>query len=129
VRALFVLLLVSSSARAWEVGTPADVQQRIQDLQKAWEGKTPEQIAQDKLALAKQPRKPTWVEKRAWKVELGPLSYYFAVGRAPASGDATPLGVGNAAAGQGAPPGSARVLDWYYDEPSGTLYTLAVDAR
>ena len=105
------------------------MQQRIQDLQRAWEGKTAEQIAQDKLGRAKQAHRPAWVDKRAWKLELGPLTYYFAVGRAPAATDAAPLGAGNAAAGQGAPPGSARVLDWYYDEAAGTLYTLAVDAR
>lgn len=128
-RVLLAVLLAAGAARAWEVGTPADVQQRIQDLQRSWEGKTPEQVAQDKLARARQTRKPGWVEQRAWKLELGPLTYYFAVGRAPATPDPAPLGVGNAAAGQGAPPGPGRILDWYWDEKANALYTLAVDAR
>ena len=51
-------------------------------------------------------------------MELGPLTYYFAVGKA---------GFGSVAAGP--PPGSGRPLDWWYDPDGGALYTLVVDAR
>lgn len=124
------LLLCSFAARAWEPATPADVQSRIDELRKAWEGKSPAEVARDKLARAKQAR-PAWIDRKAWKLELGPVTYYFAVGRAPVATDTQDPGApGSAAAGQsGGPPASARPLDWYFDEGAGVFYTLVVDAR
>lgn len=115
-------LLASLPALAWEPETPAAVQARITELQQAWQGKTAEQIAQDKVARSRQPR-PQWVDKTAWKVELGPVTYYFAVGRATFH---------PAAAASKAPAPAAttgRPLDWWYDDAAGNFYTLVVDAR
>ncbi len=113
-------LLLTTSALAWEPTTPAEVQARIGELEKAWTGKTPEQVAQDKVARARQP-KPAWVAKGAWKMEFAPLTYYFAVGKAA---------FGAAQAPSKAPPAtSGRALDWWYDPDAGVLYTLVVDAR
>ena len=65
---------------------------------------------------------PAWVDKGAWKMELGPLTYYFAVGKAA-------FGAATAAAPGEKSPGSGRVLDWWFDESAGALYTLVVEAR
>ncbi len=54
-------------------------------------------------------------------MELGPVTYYFAVGKA-----AFPSSVNNAPA---RPAGTGRPLDWWYDDMAGTLYTLVVEAR
>ena len=112
---------LSFSAFAWEPVSPAAVQARIEELQKAWAGKSADEIAQDKIARARQPR-PQWVSRSAWKMELGPVTYYFAVGKASfqasLAGDA-----------QEAPSGAGRPLDWWFDEVAGTLYTLVVEAR
>ena len=113
-------LLVALPALAWEPASPAAVQARIGELQQAWAGKTPEQVAQDKAARSRQ-KKPAWVDKSAWKMELGPLTYYFAVGKA-AFGAATA-----APPAQGS--GNGRALDWWFDESAGALYTLVVEAR
>ena len=120
-RALTLALAVSLPALAWEPSSPAAVQARIEELQKAWAGKSPEEIAQDKIARARQAR-PQWVSRNAWKMDLGPITYYFAVGKAafPASVSVTP---------QDAPAAAGRPLDWWYDETAGTFYTLVVDAR
>ena len=119
-RALLLLLLLSAPAFAWEPATPADVQARIGELEQAWQGKTPEQVAQDKVARARQ-NKPAWAGKSAWKMELGPLTYYFAVGKA-----STATATATAAAKKAQ---TGRPLDWWYDESSGVFYTLVVDAR
>lgn len=120
-RLTLLALLTSLPALAWEPETPAAVQARITALQQAWQGKSAEQIAQDKVARARQPR-PQWVDKTTWKVELGPVTYYFAVGRAAFHAAAAP--------GTGAPAASSgRPLDWWYDEAAGAFYTLVVDAR
>lgn len=116
-------LLVAMPCAAWEPATPADVQARISELEKAWAGKTVEQVAQDKAARSRQPR-PAWVSRGAWKVELGPVTYYFAVGRA-AFGASSPA----SAAGPQQQPAGGRALDWWYDDAQGALYTLVVDAR
>ena len=115
---LAALLLVSLPALAWEPATPADVQARITELAQAWQGKDAAQIAQDKVARARQKR-PQWASKSAWKMEFAPLTYYFAVGKASFGG------------GAGAPATSqtGRPLDWWYDEAAGVFYTLVVDAR
>ena len=113
-------LAAALPALAWEPVSPAAVQARIEELQRAWAGKSPDEIAQDKVARARQPR-PQWVSRSAWKMELGPVTYYFAVGKA-----AFPSSVNNA------PPraaGAGRPLDWWYDDMAGTLYTLVVEAR
>jgi hypothetical protein len=138
VRTLILLFLVSAPALAWEPASPAEVQARIGELTQAWAGKTAEQIAQDKVARARQQR-PAWAAKSAWKLELGPLTYYLAVGKAPADSAGTAGAAGPAGASSGAapapaaknpaPPVSGRPLDWWYDEASGALYTLVVDAR
>jgi hypothetical protein len=121
VHAVALILALSLPALAWEPQSPAAVQARIEELQKAWAGKSAEEIAQDKIARARQPR-PQWVSRSAWKMELGPLTYYFAVGKAsfPASVSVTP---------QDAPPAAGRPLDWWYDELAGIFYTLVVEAR
>ena len=122
-RTLLVTLLLSLPALAWEPSSPADVQTRIGELAQAWAGKTPDQVAQDKASRARQ-KKPAWVDKGTWKMELGPLTYYFAVGKA-AFGNGTVA----AAAAPAAPAGNGRALDWWFDESAGALYTLVVEAR
>src|SRR5437764_7501617 len=117
---LVTLLGFAAPAVAWEPSSPAAVQARIEELQKAWAGKSPEEIAQDKIARSRQPR-PQWVSRSAWKMELGPVTYYFAVGKA-----GFPSSVGSA------PDRSAsagRPLDWWYDDAAAILYTLVVEAR
>jgi hypothetical protein len=124
-RAFALTFAISYAALAWEPQSPAAVQSRIEELQKAWTGKSEEEIAQDKISRARQQR-PQWVARSAWKMELGPITYYFAVGKAAfvASADGTAAGGGSVPA-----PGTGRPLDWWYDEPAGTFYTLVVDAR
>lgn len=119
---LLLALLAALPALAWEPSTPVAVQARISELQQAWQGKTPEQIAQDKVARARQPR-PQWAAKTTWKVELGPVTYYFGVGKAGFP-TATPASTAPAPA-----PGTGRPLDWWYDDAAGVFYTLVVDAR
>jgi len=120
-RATLLGLAVALPALAWEPTSPAAVQARIEELQRAWAGKSADEIAQDKIVRARQPR-PQWVSRSAWKMELGPITYYFAVGKAafPSSVDSAPA---RAASGGG------RSLDWWYDDTAGTLYTLVVEAR
>ena len=112
-------VLIALPALAWEPASPPTVQARIAELEKAWAGKTPDQIAQDKAARARQP-KPAWADKTTWKIELGPLTYYFAVGKA---------GVGARNASVQKQETAGRPLDWWYDADAGVLYTLVVDAR
>ena len=118
--AMLLGLAAALPALAWEPASPAAVQARIEELQRAWAGKSPEEIAQDKVARARQPR-PQWVSRSAWKMELGPVTYYFAVGKAgfPSSVGAAPDR--SASAG--------RPLDWWYDDAAAILYTLVVEAR
>jgi hypothetical protein len=120
--AIVATLALSLPALAWEPQSPAAVQSRIDELQKAWSGRSAEEIAQDKVARARQAR-PQWVSRSAWKMELGPITYYFAVGK-------TGL---HAAASAPAPavsaPTAGRPLDWWYDDAAGAFYTLVVDAR
>jgi len=119
-RILAILVAVAAPALAWEPSSPAAVQARIEELQKAWAGKSPEEITQDKIARSRQPR-PQWASRSAWKMELGPITYYFAVGKAgfPSSVGAAPDR--SASAG--------RPLDWWYDNAAAILYTLVVEAR
>src|SRR3954468_23388604 len=122
-RALLISFALSLAALAWEPQSPAAVQSRIEELQKAWAGKTREEVAQDKIARSRQPR-PQWASRSAWKMELGPVTYYFAVGKAsfPRASAA-----GAQDTGGSTPPG--RPLDWWYDEAAAIFYTLVVDAR
>jgi hypothetical protein len=55
-------------------------------------------------------------------MELGPITYYFAVGKAA-------FGAARTSAAAGPRGGNARPLDWWYDDAAGALYTLVVDAR
>lgn len=119
-RALALTFALSLPALAWEPVSPAAVQARIEELQKAWAGKSAAEIEQDKIARARQPR-PQWVSRSAWKMELGPVTYYFAVGKASFQA--------LSAERQDSPAGPGRPLDWWYDELAGTLYTLVVEAR
>src|SRR5258705_9300527 len=114
-RAFSICLALSLPALAWEPQSPAAVQARIEELQKAWAGKSGEEVTQDKIVRSRQP-KPQWVSKSAWKMELGPVTYYFAVGKA---------GFPKATSGTGpAAPAAAtgRPLDWWYDEAGGKVY-------
>src|SRR5436853_2060853 len=115
-RAILLGLAAALPALAWEPVSPAAVQARIEELQKAWAGKSAEEIAQDKISRSRQPR-PQWASRSAWKMDLGPITYYFAVGKAafPASVSVTP---------QDSPPAAGRPLDWWYDELAGIFYTL-----
>src|SRR5256714_11377848 len=119
-RAILLGLAAALPALAWEPVSQAAVQARIEDLQQAWAGKSAEEIAQDKISRARQPR-PQWVSRSAWKMELGPVTYYFAVGMA-----AFPSSVNNAPP---RPVGTGRPLDWWYDDMAGTLYKLGVQGR
>src|SRR2546428_13934178 len=119
-RAILLGLAAALPALAWEPASPAAVQARIEELQRAWAGKSPEEIAQDKVARARQPR-PQWVSRSAWKMQLGPVTYYFAVGEA-----AVPSSVNNTPP---RPVGTGRPLDWWYDDMAGGRFTLVVRAR
>ena len=119
--ALALASALSFPVLAWEPVSPAAVQARIEELQKAWAGKSPEEIEKDKIARARQPR-PQWVSRSAWKMELGPITDYFAVGTASFQPSLS-------SAPGDAPPSAGRPLDWWYDELAGTLYTLVVEAR
>jgi hypothetical protein len=123
VRTILIAFTLSLPALAWEPQSPAAVQSRIEELQKAWAGKTPDEIAQDKIARSRQPR-PQWTSRSAWKMELGPVTYYFAVGKA---GFPRASAAGAQDTGSSAPPG--RPLDWWYDDGAAIFYTLVVDAR
>jgi hypothetical protein len=122
VRAALLCLLIGFPCLAWEPASPADVQSRIVELERAWAGKSPEQIALDKATRSRQ-QKPAWVARGAWKLELGPVTYYFAVGKAGFGAART------SAAPRREPSGNGRPLDWWYDDAAGALYTLVVDAR
>ena len=120
-RAFILVVVLSLPALAWEPVSPASVQARIDELQQAWAGKSAEEIQQDKIRRSRQAR-PQWVTRSAWKMELGPVTYYFAVGKA----GFTPSVAADQAASS-TPPG--RPLDWWYDDVPGLFYTLVVDAR
>ena|SRR2546423_1939294 len=120
-RAALLAAILALPALAWEPVSPATVQARIDELQQAWAGKSGEEIQQDKVRRARQPR-PQWVTRSAWKMELGPVTYYFAVGKA----GFTPSVAADQKASSN-PPG--RPLDWWYDDVPGLFYTLVVDAR
>jgi hypothetical protein len=122
-RAILISFALSTPALAWEPQSPAAVQSRIEELQKAWAGKSPEEIAQDKVARSRQAR-PQWASKSAWKMDLGPVTYYFAVGKAGFARAAGAAGADTPSA-----PAAGRPLDWWYDDASATFYTLVVDAR
>src|SRR2546423_11391661 len=119
-RAILLGLAAALPALAWEPVSQAAVQARIEDLQQAWAGKSAEEIAQDKISRARQPR-PQWVSRSAWKMELGPVTYYFAVGMA-----AFPSSVNNAPP---RPVGTGRPLDWWYDDMAGGRSTPVVEGR
>src|SRR5947209_3739749 len=114
-RLALLATLAALPALAWEPTTPASVRVRIAELQQAWQGKTPEQIAQDKVARSRQAR-PQWVSKSTWKVELGPVTYYFGVGKSTNPNAAPAAASGGNAASAAPPPTAGRPLDWWYDD-------------
>ena len=117
----FVLVaLIALPAFAWEPSTPQAVQARIGELDKAWSGKSPDEVAQDKAARSRQ-QKPAWADKTTFKMELAPLTYYFAVGKAKFGAASAKAPAEKATSG--------RPIDWWYDADNGVLYTLVVDAR
>ena len=120
-RALLIFLIgIALPALAWEPGSPAEVQSRIGELEKAWAGKTLPTL-EEHLKMAEDQAKPAWAAKTAWKIEFAPVTYYFAVGKA---------GFGTGSAKPAAEKAtSGRPLDWWYDTDAGVLYTLVVDAR
>src|SRR2546426_10723571 len=113
-RAILLGLAAALPGVAWEPVSPAAVQGGIEELERAWAGKSAEEIVQDKISRARQPR-PQWVSRSAWKMELGPVTYYFAVGKA-----AFPSSVNNAPP---RPAGAGRPLDWGYDDMAGGPHT------
>jgi len=127
VRVAILLALLSTRAQAWEPGSVASVDERIAELRKAWEGKDPGAILQDKIARAKQPQRPEWVAHKAWYIEEKGRRLYFGVGvspRLPQGGlDSADFG------GVEARPGAPAPLDWYYDAKASVLYALIVDER
>lgn len=122
-----MLALLSAPARAWEPGSVASVDERIAELHKAWEGKDPGAILQDKMKRAKQPQRPEWVTHKAWYIEEKARRLYFGVGVSPR----LPQGALDSAdfGGVEAKPGAAAPLDWYYDAKASVLYALIVDER
>jgi hypothetical protein len=126
-RLAILLALLSARALAWEPASVASVDQRIAELRKAWEGKDPGAILQDKIARAKQPQRPEWVTHKAWYIEEKGRRLYFGVGvspRLPQGGlDSADFG------GVEARPGAPAPLDWYYDAKASVLYVLIVDER
>jgi hypothetical protein len=126
-RAAILLALLAAPARAWEPGSVASVDERIAELRKAWEGKDPGAILQDKLQRAKQAERPAWVQHNAWYIEEKGRRLYFGVGVSPK----LPHGFLDSAdfGGVEAKPGAAAPLDWYYDAKASVLYALIVDER
>jgi len=127
VRAAILLALLSARALAWEPASVASVDQRIAELRKAWEGKDPGAILQDKMQRAKQPQRPEWVSHKAWYIEEKGRRLYFGVGVSPK----LPPGALDSAdfGGVEAKPGAPAPLDWYYDAKASVLYALIVDER
>jgi hypothetical protein len=126
-RVAILLALLSARALAWEPGSVASVDERIAELRKAWEGKDPGAILQDKLQRAKQPQRPEWVTHKAWYIEEKGRRLYFGVGVSPR----LPQGALDSAdfGGVEARPGAPAPLVWYYDAKASVLYALTVDER
>jgi len=126
-RVAILLALLSARALAWDPAGVASVDGRIAELRKAWEGKEPGAILQDKMQRAKQPQRPEWVTHKAWYIEEKGRRLYFGVGvspRLPQGGlDSADFG------GVEARPGAPAPLDWYYDAKASVLYALIVDER
>jgi hypothetical protein len=125
-RLAILLLLVPFAARAWDPTDAASIDARIQALKTDWTGKDGVAVGNDKLKRARQPAKPAWASRVAFRVDDGPRRLYLGVGSAklpaaaaqlPALQDALPS------------PQSATPLDWYLDEATGTLYALTVEER
>ncbi len=126
VRLALLLLLVSSAVRAWEPSDAASVDARIAELRTAWEGKDRAAIGNGKLQRARQPVKPGWVSRMAFRIDDGLRRLYLGVGAArlpPAAIRPTVLDDAPAT------PEGAVALDWYLDETTGTLYALTVQER
>ncbi|MFL5431771.1 MAG: hypothetical protein ACJ79M_19310 [Myxococcales bacterium] len=126
-RVAILLAILSAPALAWEPSGVASVDERIAELRKAWEGKDPGAILQDKLQRAKQPQRPEWVTHKAWYIEEKGRRLYFGVGVSPKlpQGALESADFGGVEAKAGAP----APLDWYYDAKASVLYVLIVDER
>jgi hypothetical protein len=125
--ALLLALAVSSPAWAWEPSGVASVDARRAELQKAWEGKDPGAVLQDKIQRAKQKERPAWVTHKAWYIEEKNRRLYFGVGASPKIEEGS-LEVADFS-GVEAKPGAPAPLDWYFDKSAGILYALIVDER
>jgi len=125
-RLLFLVLLASFAARAWEPADAAAIAARIQELKADWAGKDAAAIANDKLKRARQPTKPTWVSRTGFRIDDGARRLYLGVGSAKLTDAAARLLTVREAmpAPQGATP-----LDWYLDAATGTLYALTVEEK
>ena len=125
--ALLLAVAVSSPAWAWDPSGVASVDARRAELQKAWEGKDPGAVLQDKIQRAKQKERPAWVTHKAWYIEEKGRRLYFGVGVSPR----LPQGALDSAdfGGVEAKPGAPAPLDWYYDANASVLYALIVDER
>jgi hypothetical protein len=125
--ALFLVVAVSAPALAWDPTDVASVDARTAELRKAWEGKDPGAILQDKIQRARQKPRPAWVTHKAWYIEAKGRRLYFGVGASPR----LPAGTLDSAdfGGVEAKPGAPAPLDWYYDAAASVLYALIVDER
>jgi len=114
-------LALALPALAWEPQSPAAVQSRIDELQKAWSGKSAEEIAQDKVAACAAGAAAVGLAER---MEDGARSHHLLlrVGKAG-------LHAGASAPAPTPPATAGRPLDWWYDDAAGAFYTLVVDAR
>ena len=125
-RLAVLLVLASGAARAWDPTDAASVDARIQALKADWAGQDPVAIANDKLKRARQPTKPAWVAKAAFRIDEGNRHLYLGVGSAKLPEAAARLTTLQEA--PLSPPGSIP-LDWYLDEKTGTLYALTVEEK
>lgn len=125
-RLAVLLVLASGAARAWDPTDAASVDARIQALKADWAGKDPVAVANDKLKRARQPAKPAWVSRAAFRIDEGNRHLYLGVGSAK-----LPEAAARLTALQEAPlsPPGATPLDWYLDEATGTLYALTVEEK
>ena len=125
-RAALGLLLISFAARAWDPTDAASVDARVQELRAAWSGQSAVAIANDKLKRARQTTKPAWVARQAFRIDDGARRLYLGVGSVRVPPEALKSGALEDAP---ASPEGAIPLDWYLDEPTGTLYALALEEK
>jgi hypothetical protein len=156
--AVVAVVGLAVAARSWEA-TAGQVAKRRTVLAKAWAGKEGLERAPDKLARAKQTRRPAWTEKTVWKEVRQGKTYWFGVGIAAHIKNAA-LGITAAEDRAGSEivkakksevqveetkgaNGTSRKtilvrsqgtisrweLDWYRDEAEGAWYALVVSVE